>query len=62
MKAPFELVVQVETADTEIEVLRAADGRYHVVRDGVNRRPNASAEDVMRTLGNYLQSALQGAR
>ncbi|MBU9200193.1 hypothetical protein KTD31_02080 [Burkholderia multivorans] len=62
MQAPFELVVQVETADTEIEVLRAADGRYHVVRDGVNRHPDASAEDVMRALGNYLQSALHAGR
>jgi hypothetical protein len=44
--------------EQDVQVYRDKDGRYHVLRNGVARHPDSSAEDVMRALGVYIQSAL----
>lgn len=44
--------------EQDVQVYRDAGGRYHVLRNGVARHPDSSAEDVMRALGVYIQSGL----
>ena len=39
-------------------VVKTDDGVYHVIADGVSRHTPCSADDAMRALANYLQSAV----
>ncbi len=53
------IIVHVDLGSKELHVVRQAEvepAAYDVIVDGVIRHPNSSAEDVMRALGNYIQS------
>lgn len=52
------LVVDVDTENGGIQVYRDTANAYFVVRDGVVRHPNGTAEDAMRALGFYLQGVV----
>lgn len=55
---PNELIVEVDEGGTVVQVFKDKNGVYQVHCDGVVRHPDCSAEDAMRALGAYLQSAL----
>lgn len=60
IEATDVLVTETDGADP-VRVYRDCDGFYHILRSGIARHPLCSAEDVMRVLGMYLQSALYKA-
>lgn len=67
MKTNDSMVALVEDTDvmlaevgegSTIQIYRDASNLYHVVRDGMLRHPNCSAEAAMAALANYLHSAM----
>ena len=53
------IVEVVDSRDLPIHcVLRTEDGVYHVVSKGQTRHTPCTADDALRALANYLQSAV----
>lgn len=51
------LVAEAEATSQTVQVYCDSDGKYHVLSNGFARH-SGPAEDVMRALAFYLQSAL----
>jgi hypothetical protein len=51
------IIIEIETSDGGVQVNKRDNGTYDVIRGGVVRHPEGTAEDAMRALAFYLQSA-----
>lgn len=58
IKASHKIIAECETTRSSVIVVLDDAGMYQVVRDGVLRHPNCTAENVMSALAFYLHSAL----
>jgi len=61
IKASHKIIAECETDRSSVVVVLDEAGMYQVVRDGVLRHPNCTAENVMTALAFYLHSALYRA-
>lgn len=57
-------LTQTDCGDStkDVEIYRDSAGLYYVISGGIVRHPQSSAEDVMRALSWYLNSALTPAK
>jgi len=58
VQASHTIIAECETDKSSVLVVRDAAGMYQVIRDGVLRHPNCTAENAMTALAFYLHSAL----
>ncbi len=53
-----DILVEVESGEESVLVVKNENGLFDVLRNGVVRHPNSQMEDVVRALSFYLQGAL----
>jgi hypothetical protein len=61
IEATDTLIVETDAGDDPVQVYRDVKGAYHVVRSGIVRHPNGTADAALRAMGAYLQAALYKA-